>query len=223
MANAGSVCRAWRIFSRAWRHYPISIPLLYWGPMNYAPACQLERSGRKVERIAGGWLPLPRDEKGHLKVGDNLETWILDFTPDMVIASFRLLLKEWESGVSILEEGVAGCGPGSVANMKRELGLARHIQLSMRSTINIIRFYRINRRLEKARTARNDRLCRELMSIFEEESATAMEDKALISADHRLGYHPEIRENLFTIKDLDHKIALCRREMKKLEMERHTK
>ena len=211
-ANAASVCRAWRIFSRAWRHYPFAIPLLYWGPINYATAYPFKMPMKKVGRI-GSWLPLPRDRTGHLAVGDNLDSWVHGMSARVVIDSFRDLLREWSLGVSILGKAAGAQEPG----LRKEWGLARHIQLSIQSTVNIIRFNQINRRMEQSSGAL---AChhRELKSLLSEELSTAREDRKLVAADQRLGYHPEAHENLFQMKDLDHKIRMCVSLLRRLSL-----
>jgi len=202
-SNAAPVCRAWRIFSRAWRHYPFSTPLLYWGPINYATAYPLQMPLKRVERI-GSWMPVPRDGKGHLAVGDNLESWIHGMSARTVISAFQRLLKEWRVGVGILKK-LSPAGKDSA--LRKEYGLARHIELSIQSTINISAFIQINRRMEKSPTAiPGDNLKR----IAEQEMSTAREEQLLIAADPRLGYHPEAHENLFHVKDLKFKIRTCR-------------
>jgi hypothetical protein len=205
--HAAVVCRAWRIFSRAWRHYPFGIPLLYWGPVNYATAYPLKMPMKKVGRI-GSWLPLPRDRKGHLAVGDNLESWIHGMSSRIVITALGRLLKEWRPGVLILEGALAAGGDRKAPALRKEWGLARHIQLSLQSTVNIIRFIEVNRRMAPSSGA-VDVHYRKLKSILLEELLTAREDRKLVAADPRLGYHPEAHENLFQVKDLDHKIRIC--------------
>ena len=152
-ANVAVVCRAWRIFSRAWRHYPFNIPLLYWGPLNYATAYPLTVPMKKVGRV-GSWLPLPRERHGQLVVGDNLESWIHGMPARVISRGFGRLLKEWRVGVLILEKALTTDTGRQVPGLRKEWGPARHIQISIQSTVNIIRFIALKRRLTPSLVAR---------------------------------------------------------------------
>jgi hypothetical protein len=59
---------------------------------------------------------------------------------------------------------------------------------------------------------------RELKSLLSEELSTAREDRKLVAADQRLGCHPEAHENLFQMKDLDHKIRMCVSLLRRLSL-----
>jgi hypothetical protein len=88
--SSAAVVRAWKKFAQAWQEYPFSIPFLYYGPMNYAVAYPLSMNLKTIPPIPG-WLKLPRDKKGHLAVGDNLDTWIDPFTPKLLVQAFTNL------------------------------------------------------------------------------------------------------------------------------------
>ena len=197
--SADDVIRAWRHFATAWRQYPFSIPFLYYGPMNYATAYPLSLNLKKKPPTAA-WRPLPRDKKGHLLLGDNLEVWVKPFGPQIIIKAFRELLKVWEIGVAILRKSLEKDKQNQ--RLKEELNLTKHIALSVRSTINIIRFYLLLRK------DRESRVLPQIKRIFEAEMEIAIEDKKLLKLDKRLGYHPGANTYLFTLRDLDYKISL---------------
>jgi len=199
--SAAAVTRAWRCFATAWRKYPFSIPFLYYGPINYATAYPLSLNLKKKAPTAS-WRPLPRDKKGHLLLGDNLEVWVKPFGPQIIVNAFRELLKVWETGVAILRR--AWEKDKQNQRLKEELNLTKHIALSIRSSINIIRFYLLLRK------DRESRVLLQIKRIFKAEMQIAVEDKKLVEFDRRLGYHPEAHIHLFTLKDLDYKISLLR-------------
>lgn len=212
---APAVCRAWRKFSRAWREYPFSIPFLYYGPINYATAYPLRlESGSRPP--TGAWLPLPRDEKGFLDLGENTVTWLHPFGAETAVEAFERLLAGWREGVGILEAAAAG-SPGN-ARLAAETDLARHIMLSVTSTINIISFYRLREQYRKTKSekARKNALG-EIASIFRAELNNAALDRELVSRNRELGYHAEAHTHLFTVRDLDHKMAVLREELDRLE------
>ena len=208
-ANADTVIRAWRLFAQAWRNYPFSIPLLYWGPMNYATAWPFNRRLKKEKRIAS-WLPLPRDKGGHIKAGDNLETWVKPFSPADVIKSFNMVLAEWNRGVKVLESLCQGLKRPNQA-LLIEKQLAEHIGLSFGSTINIIQYCLFYRQFRSSTgIKRKNDLETKLLGIAGQEMKTGLRDMKLIRLDQRLGYHPEAQVHLFTIDDLKFKISLCK-------------
>lgn len=206
--SAGAVVRAWRKFSTAWRHYPFSIPLLYYGPMNYAPAYPLSLSDKKVSPLAS-WLPLKRDAKGHLAVGDSLDTWLNPFSAETVIGAFQELWEEWEEGITILRE--AQDKDSRNQRLEEELNLACHISLSIRSTINIVKFYMALRRFHKGKKKKaGSRMPVPIRKILKEELEIATRDRELAKFDKRLGYHPEAHTHLWILPDLEYKISLLK-------------
>lgn len=214
-ANSDAVIRAWRLFAQAWRNYPFSTPLLYWGPMNYATAWPFDRRLKKEKRIAS-WLPLPRDKDGHIKAGDNLETWVNPFLPADVMRAFNMVLAEWNRGVKVLESLCHGRKRPSHA-LLIEKQLAEHIGLSFGSTINIIQYCLFYRQfLASTSLTRRGGLNRKkgleikLLAIAGQELKTGLRDMELVRLDPRLGYHPEAQVHLFMIDDLKFKISLCK-------------
>ena len=205
--GATAVCRAWRKFSLAWRAYPFSIPFLYYGPMNYATAWPMSVHDGKTGAI-NGWLPLPRDANGCLRVGDNLDTWMAPFSAQTIIAALQTILHAWEDGLRDLSAAM-GKEPDNIA-LRKEFGIARHVALCLHSTINIIRFYTALRREPGNQE--------ELHLVLQRELEIAKEDRGLVAQDDRLGFHPEAQAHLFTLEDLDYKI----RELTSVSMGRRT-
>lgn len=209
---APAVCRAWRKLSTAWRHYPFSIPVLYNCPINYATACPLSLTYAK-RPLAPNYQPLPRDNDGHLQGGDDLEHWVKPFGAGVVIRAFGRMLQEWQEGVAILDEACV-IESGNAA-LRRERNLARHIALSVHSTINIVRFQLLLRRTRKAGLAGASASVKaQFKAILSEELQTAEEDAVLVTVDPRLGYHAEAHTALFTVADLRHKAAVTRQLLK---------
>lgn len=207
--------RAWRKFSNAWQEYPFSIPFLYWAPISFAPAYPFSLRDRKVPGISN-WLAVPRDANGHLKVGDYLDSWVQPFRAGVVIRALRNLVEQWGDGIDILRVAVEK-DPAHVP-LRRELGLARHVALSVQSTIHIVQFYSLLRRLHgtNGRGAKN-RLYRGLRRILEAERTATREDRDLVTSDPRLGYHSEAHISLFTVRDLRHKLSVIEADIRRLE------
>ncbi len=210
--SADSVCRAWKKFSDAWKEYPFSIPFLYYGPINYATACPLRLNIKQAPPVEG-WLPLPRDKNGRLKSGDNRTAWLKPFSGEIVIEAFSRLLKGWEEGVKILREALEK-DPGN-SRLEGELRLGRHIELSVKSTVNIVRFYML---IDSLRSGKGEKkIYRKLQALFEDETRNTGEDRELVLADELLGYHTEAAVRLYTAEDLDYKIRVLGREIGNIE------
>ncbi|MFH0797444.1 MAG: hypothetical protein V2A65_10425 [Candidatus Omnitrophota bacterium] len=205
--SARLVCKAWRKFSDAWQEYPFSTPFVYWGPIYYAVAYPLSLNLTRERRITSFDF-LPRDEKGHLNLSDNNPAeWIKPFTSGVVVSAFRKLLKGWEEGIGILKQAIDKDRENPA--LQNELVIARHVMLSVRSLINIVRFYDLHQRWEKKKARPDKALSAGLRKILKEEIASAREEKELIKAEPRLGYYADPPQYLFTPADLDYKISLA--------------
>ncbi|MCX5642188.1 MAG: hypothetical protein NTY10_02985 [Candidatus Omnitrophica bacterium] len=212
-ARAG--CKAWRKLSDAWQEYPFSTPFCYWGPLYYAAAYPLSLNLTRERRITS-WCPLPRDEKGHLKLHDNNPAeWIKPFTSAVIISAFQKLLKGWEEGINILKQAIEKDRKNTA--LENELVVARHIMLSVQSLINIIRFYDLHRRWEKNKDCPDKALSAQLKKILEAEIVSAREEKELVKAEPRLGFYAEARVHLFTSADIEYKISLARKTISQLK------
>jgi len=206
--QAGYVEKAWRYFSDAWENYPFSIPFLYWSPVNYATAFPFKIGDKEIKEIPS-WLPLPRDKNGHILSGDTLKGWISPFDSVFVVRAFKKLLSNWEKGIDALKEGK--WYPGN-PRYKKELDLAIHISLLVKSTINIIEFYRLLKRYNKG-----DKVAkRELKKLLKCEIAITESDRKIIKSNQDFGYHSEAHEYFITEKDLTYKITLLKKQIQKL-------
>ncbi len=214
--SAASVVKAWKHFAKAWKEYPFTIPLIYMGPMNYAPAYPLHLK-MEDKPFAASWLRLPRDAKGHLDTGCNFDNCLGPFTVEIINEAFELLLKEWDLGIEVLQKAVEK-GHDNEA-LKKELSLDEHISLSLRSTINIFRFCDNLRKLRKTNSAKTQStLRRRMKQVLEAEILIVAREKELLHADPRLGYHSEAHMHLFTKEDLDYKMGLVKRTIKELSL-----
>ncbi|MCM8785004.1 MAG: hypothetical protein NC827_02150 [Candidatus Omnitrophica bacterium] len=206
--QAEYVIKGWKLFSYAWNFYPFSIPFLYSSPINYATAYPFKLSDKETKSIPS-WLPLPRDKYGHIISGDNLKEWIKPFNSQFVVKTFKKLLSEWQKGINVLKEGEKYFKDD---RYKKEIDLAIHISLLIRSTINIIKFYKLLKKYRKGqRKAKSD-----LKKLLSEELTIVEKEIKIIKKNNDFGYHPEANEYFITEKDLKYKINLLKKQIKKL-------
>jgi len=210
--TASYVTKAWKLFSKAWKNYPFSIPFLYNSPVNYSTAYPLSLEAEKTGVIPS-WRPLPRDKDGHIKVGENLETWINPFTPHFVVRVFTKLLADWDKGIEILKEGQLENNKQN-KRYNKELDMAVHIGLLIESTIDIIEFYRLLNLYKKNQKDRQT--INKLKKLFEKQISITKKDKEIVERNKDFGYHPEAHEFFVTPETLSYKINLMQKELEKL-------
>ncbi|MFH0962614.1 MAG: hypothetical protein V2A58_01235 [Planctomycetota bacterium] len=212
--SAPAAVRAWNRFADAWKRYPFSISLLYYGPMNYAVAHPLSFNASPALPTACH-LPLPRDSRGRLDLGDTLDHWITPFTAPQATRAFNDLLGEWSKGVRMLDLALRR-EPGNV-RLSEERNLARYIALAVESTVDIIRFFVALRALRRAKTPRAKSKERaRIAAIYKRQIPLAEEARDLVRLDPRLGYHPEAVCSQFTPDDLDFKIRSLKAALPRL-------
>jgi len=198
--------KAWKKFSEAFSYYPFSIPFIYDGPINFATVYPLSLKAKKVGPIPS-WRPLPRDEKGQLRVGDNLETF-LKIPYSTFIYQVKKLLKKWKEGINILEEGIEKDGKNK--KLKKEIDLAVHIYLSFKSCINIIDFYRNLREYKKGKKEKLERI----KKIMKDELEITKTDFEIFKRNPDFGYHSEAFENFLKKSDYIYKIKLLQKQLR---------
>jgi len=201
------VMKAWKKFSEAFSYYPFSIPFIYFGPINFATVYPLSLKAKKIGHIPS-WRPLPRDEKGHLKVGDNIETF-LQIPYSIFVHQVNKLLKKWKEGINILEEGMEKDEKNK--KLKREIDLATHIYLCLKSCINIIDFYRNLREYKKGKKEKLKRI----KKIMKDELEITKTDFEIFKRNPDFGYHSEAFEKFFKKSDYLYKINLIQKQLLK--------
>jgi hypothetical protein len=213
---ADDVIKAWKLFSDGWKEYPMSCAFTWNSPINYAPAFYFPLEvPDKPSLCTASHTPLPRDEEGHLNVTSYyLPNWTTPFGVKRTEKALTLLLDKWGLGLVIMGN-VSKQYPAN-SNLLIEHNLACHIALSVKSTINILRFYTLLPQLKAAEENRRETIDA-LKAILKDEIEIARQDMPLLKADSRLGYHPEAHSRHFTCKDLKYKIEYIRESLRKLK------
>ncbi len=213
------VLNAWKFFSDGWKEYPMSCAFTWNSPISYAPAFFFPIEVPDQPAVCTfGHTPLPRDPKGHLNVTSYyLPNWTAPFGTERTGKALTLLLNKWEQGLAIMGN-VTRQHPAN-SKLLIEFNLASHIALSVKSTINVLRFYTLLPTLKAAGKTRS-KIIGELKSILEDEIEIARQDMPLLLADPRLGYHPEAHIRHFTCEDLEYKIKYVQQTIKKMNQRR---
>lgn len=182
--------KAWSCFEKAMELFPFSVPMLYVGPMNYAPAF---------------WLP-PEKTQGramgmscHMVArGDNLDACFGQYSVDEVIGCFDKVVRHWAMGLEYYEQAFAGLAkPGD--KFMEEYNNARCILHVYQSSLNLFKVYRLCR-------AWDESMIDEYMRICADEISNCRTLLPVLKRDARLGMHLECKGYMFDFDSVDRKI-----------------
>lgn len=208
--DPAGVGEAWVRFSEAFAHYPFTIPMLYFGPVNDAPARPLLR--RYEGRHAGRTF---MDDP----MGDDLSRPLEGLEIDDVVASFAEMHTGWREALAIYEKAIAA-GRATTAEQERrrreELSSARMSEVIFASVTNVFEFER-----ERRRVMRRDGLAAPctlpaepaLLRIIAAEVKNARRALPLVEADDRLGFQQEYGGYKFNARLIREKIAAMEAEL----------
>ena len=182
--------KAWHYFEYAMQNFPFSVPMLYQGPVNYAPAY---------------WLP-PKQTQGtptgmschKIKRGDDLGYCCGNYSLDEVILLFGKLVDFWSEGLKFMDEVRASlCLPTS--RFMEEFYNAKCIYHVYRSTLNVFRVYKLCRNW-------HDDMLPQYIQLCEDEIENCEKLLPLLKCDKRLGMHLECKEYMFDEGSVKEKI-----------------
>jgi hypothetical protein len=184
----GRLLRAWQLFGEAFAAYPFSIRMLYFSPMNEAPAVPLTL--RYEDRpLEGSWVK-------HA-IGDRLEDCMGSFTLEEVITSFETMRDRWSEGLADYTAALEAAS-SAVGDLPRhraeELSTARMILCHLQAVANIFRFHRWRRDAMKRHGLVAP--CAlppdpEALGMIRAQCDIARHALDLVLKDERLGWHQE--------------------------------
>ncbi len=195
----GRLLRAWQLFGEAFAAYPFSIRMLYFSPMNEAPAVPLTL--RYEDRpLEGTWV--------EHTIGDRLEDCLASFTLEEVITSFETMRDRWSEGL-VDYTAVLGTafpvGEDLQRHREEELSTARMILCHLQAVANIFRFHRWRRETMKRHGLIPP--CdlppdREALGMIRAQRDIARRALDLVLKDERLGWHQECQIRFCSEKTL---------------------
>ncbi|MCX7429281.1 MAG: hypothetical protein NTW96_27110 [Planctomycetia bacterium] len=169
--------RAWGHFSKAITYYPYSDSVArHPGPIQVAPAQPLYLDPKK--KVAGDWRSFVNDLGGTQPWG-----------PEIAVKYFGLLDDEWQKGLDVMSEAMDKVPAEKQPAARREFGIAKSILCSVRSYMNVTRFFVARQRFyaEPDKTWR-EAILAEMRGIAEAELTNAREALVVCEADSRIGY-----------------------------------
>ena len=180
--------RAWQRFGEAFAAYPFSIRMLYWSPMNEAPAIPLTFR-YEASPLGAAWL-------AH-EPGDRLDDCLPPFTLEEVILAFETMRDRWAEGLADYAAALETASPASGdfrRHREEELSTARMILCHLQGISNISRFHLWRRESMKRHGLTPP--CdlppdQEALELIRVQLDTARRALDLILRDERLGWHQE--------------------------------
>ncbi len=182
--------KAWKTFARAMECYPFSIPMVYEGPVNYAPAYWIDPAPLTGKPMLESWIM--REGRG-----DDLEPSIRPYGLKTALEGFGELSRLWQEGLAHYEKGLAGFGEKA----QKELDNACVVGHVWESLYNIFNVYKICLKWDAGSCLKPYRKfaqaelenCRGLLPILQR--------------DQRYGFHIEANGYMFDAKSVAEKIA----------------
>ena len=203
--DADMVLGAWANFSGAFENLPLSISMLYWGPLGYAPAYPLDPEYRD-EPMGPAWP----DER-NARIGDRLEDCFGPFSLDECITLFENMTQLWRAGLTVYEPALTDEAPGTprqLSQRAQELRCARMIGCHLQSAAAVFQFHRWRQRTatEAGLTPPYSvTLDGEARALLRHELPNVQTALQLVREDKRLGYHEEYRDWMVTPESLERK------------------
>ena len=188
--SAPAVAEAWKAFAEGYEIYPLTNLYQYYGPVQDGPVWPLLLKPEDAP-LSPTWLlgstttlePWPPS-------GDRIGECIMEtFTLDEVVEVAQRMSASWDRGVGILED----LAPRYAGEPERllDIGVARAMGIQLRSSYNILRFYRLRERMLRTEGDGRLEILSTLTGIIQEELDLNQELLGLCERDSRLGFHSE--------------------------------
>lgn len=205
-----AVVRAWDRFCAGFDHFPFSIKMLYFGPVNDAPAYPLSSEYRDAP-MEPAWLV-------H-EYGDRLNDCLEEFSLDEVIDAFAAMSECWAEGLTDYYKALSPTENTTAEQLRHrfeELSCARMIACQLRCAREIFRFHRWRLGVIAAKGLHPP--CKlpldgQAVEILKGQIANAQEAQRLVEADTRLGFHQEAQAQFYNSERIQHAITVMQREI----------
>lgn len=201
---AKEVSRAWEYFSTAFSMYPNDNNVIYYSPITRAPVYPLRLHIELGIIYPFNWgldhfrYPQPFEY--------NASRWRGPFTNKELQSSFRRMEKIWYKGLVILESLIVL--PGTTKESLRQYAVSEAIWIHLRSTANIIEFYRLRDIIKKKEELNTDsKNIQRMVEIAEDEITLGYKMIESIKVEPFLGFHSEIYGRCYSIIDIEKRIS----------------
>lgn len=195
-SDAPAVARAWELFERGYRNFPVSVSFEWFGPMQDSPAVPL--------RLKPVDLPMPstwlmRDPVGGDRIGECLTD---GHTIEEAIELSSRMCEDISKGAELFES-LPDLGRYARAEQK---SVALAISTLFNSGLDVLNFYKLRHQLGIGRGDPTP-LLDEMQAIAEREIEHSRRMIPLCERDSRLGYHSEAHGYKFFKEKLEWRIG----------------
>jgi hypothetical protein len=189
-SQASKVTKAWRLFRKAYEHYPATHLFGYYGPVQDGLVWPLHLVPRNRPLSPTWKLDYPPS-------GDYLADCLSsDFTLDEVTSLCRRMADLWQEGLVVLDQAFAKAQKTRVQAV--EWRVAHAIGLQFESAAEILRFYQLREVLADSEGKRASMLLDEMEELIGGEIARRRAMMDLCDEEPTLGFHSEAEGFKFT-------------------------
>lgn len=193
-ALAEKVCRAWKLFSEAFRQFPFNVGVLYNAPMNYGP---MNLFHLKPTGYAATMIGFPYDD---------LEKWRGPYPEDIFENQFKIVTAGWKQGLEVLDAAASEVKPEEQAEFAELRTISEAAYCHLRSTYLQIRFVR----------ARSNGFDKKVMAeSVREEMELTLKLYDIVRRDSRIGFEAS-NHYYYSLNDLREKVVSCAGILEKL-------
>ena len=188
--SAPAVAEAWRSFAQGYEIYPLTNLYQYYGPVQDGPVWPLLLKPEDAPLSPTWLLGSTTTREPWPPSGDRVGECIMEaFTLDEAVELAQRMSVSWDRGVQILRD----LEPRYAREPERllDIGVARALGIQLKSSYNILRFYRMRERLFRSDGARRAEILSALAEIIREELDLNQQLLELCERDSRLGFHSE--------------------------------
>ncbi len=197
--HAPEVVKAWRLFTEAYDHYPLTNAMQYYGPMHDGIGWPLHLKPVHINLSPVWKLEYP-------PAGDRIgECFSGSHSLDEMLTLCKQMSDTWEDGMKILKglKLTFADEPDRVLDITNAEALGLHF----RTGYNILRFYSLREQLLYEPGDKGPALLEELRAILEEEIENATIMKTLCAKNPYLGFQAEAEGYQYFPAYLDWRIA----------------
>ncbi|MBE7027177.1 MAG: hypothetical protein E7410_06440 [Ruminococcaceae bacterium] len=189
-SRAKEASKAWELFEKGYKNYPLNILFSYYGPVHDGIAWDLQLKPKNYP-LSRSWKYLEAAE------GDRIGECIFNcHTIEETEALLDAITENWEKGLSFL--------PSNTPDEQKSV--AEALMLLFTSAKNIIEFYMLRYELAKNNSDARDTLTK-MRKIVEDEIENSKKMIPLCENDSRLGYHSEAESYKFFPAQLKKRIT----------------
>lgn len=182
--HAPEMAEAWKYFSEAYKNYPVSNMMQYYGPAHFGPTWPLY--------LEPAMLPLsPTWKPDFPPSGDIIGECLENHTLNEALFLFRRLSGGWNKGLEIIRR----IAPDFSSEPERmlDIGIAEALGIQFDSACNIFHYYQLRRSL----LFEDADVLEKMEALVKLEINNSLKLKKLCECDSRLGFHSEAESHLY--------------------------